>query len=340
MLWSAKRIRINAYRFPGSGYEPCGEGPDVSDSLAGRVALVTGGARGIGAAIVRALWERGASVVVADNGTEIDGRGEDPHLTNEFASGFDDRVVAFTENLAQAGAPRHAVELAASSFGGLDILVNNAAIIRDAFAFKASLEDFEDVLENNVTAAFEAIRTATALMREQAKSSRGGERYRWGRIVNIVSTAGFYGNFGQSAYASSKAALFGLMRVVAHDMARSGVTVNAVAPFGATRVTEAIVPQTDAQHAYKKQALSIDAAFVGRFVAFLASDDAETITGQLFGVRGPEVMLFSQPRPVARFALDATASIGDLAREVQQTFAGAYTPLETDLEAFAHAGVS
>jgi NAD(P)-dependent dehydrogenase (short-subunit alcohol dehydrogenase family) len=315
------------------------KGPHVSDSLAGRVALVTGGARGIGAAIVRALWERGASVVVADNGTEIDGRGEDPHLANEFAAGFDNRVVAFTANLAEAGAPRHAVELAVSSFGGIDILINNAAIIRDGFAFKANLEDFEDVLENNVTAAFEAIRTATSLMREQAKSGRGGERYRWGRIVNIVSTAGFYGNFGQSAYASSKAALFGLTRVVAHDMARNGIAVNGVAPFGATRVTESIQPQNDAQHAYKNQAMMIDGRFVGRFVAFLASDEAESITGQLFCVRGAEVMLFSQPRPIARFALDAHASHDDMAREVRN-FSAAFTPLETDLEAFSHAGVS
>lgn len=315
------------------------KGPHVSDSLAGRVALVTGGARGIGAAIVRALWERGASVVVADNGTEIDGRGEDPNLANEFAAGFDDRVVAFTANLAEAGAPRHAVELAVSSFGGIDILINNAAIIRDGFAFKANLEDFEDVLENNVTAAFEAIRTATSIMRDQAKSGRGGEWYRWGRIVNMVSTAGFYGNFGQAAYASSKAALFGLTRVVAHDMARSGVTANAVAPFGATRVTESIQAQNDAQHAYKKRAMTIDARFVGRFVAFLASDEAESITGQLFCVRGAEVMLFSQPRPIARFALDARASHDDMAREVGK-FSGAFTPLETDLEAFSHAGVS
>jgi NAD(P)-dependent dehydrogenase (short-subunit alcohol dehydrogenase family) len=315
------------------------KGPHVSDSLAGRVALVTGGARGIGAAIVRALWERGASVVVADNGTEIDGRGEDPNLANAFASGFDDRVVAFTANLAEAGAPRHAVELAVSSFGGIDILINNAAIIRDGFAFKAQLEDFEDVLENNVTAAFEAIRTATSIMREQAKSGRGGEWYRWGRIVNMVSTAGFYGNFGQSAYASSKAALFGLTRVVAHDMARSGVTVNAIAPFGATRVTESIQPQNPAQQAYKKHAMTIDARFVGRFVTFLASDEAESITGQLFCVRGGEVMLFSQPRPIARFALDARASHDDMTREVKK-FSGAFTPLETDLEAFSHAGVS
>ena len=307
----------------------------MSEDLAGRVALVTGGARGIGAAIARALWESGASIVVADNGTEIDGRGEDTHLAAAFVSGFQHRAVAFTENLAHAGAPRHAVELAQSTFGGLDILVNNAAIIRDAFAFKASLEDFEAVLQTNLTAAFEATRSASALMREQAKAGRGG-----GRIVNIVSTAGFYGNLGQSAYASSKAALFGLTRVVAHDMARSDATVNAVAPFGATRVTESIVPQNDAQAQYKTQALAVDPAYVGRFVAFLASGAAQTITGQLFGVRGREVFLFSQPRPVARLTLDANAPLANVALEVEQHFRTAFTPLETDLEAFSHAALS
>ena len=312
----------------------------MNESLSGRVALVTGGARGIGAAIVRALWECGASIVVADNGTEIDGRGEDTHLAADFAAKFGSRVVAITEDLAHAGAPRHAVELAVASFGGLDILVNNAAIVRDGFAFKASLEDFETVLQTNLTASFEAIRSATAVMRDQAKAGRGGGHYRWGRIVNMVSTAGFYGNLGQSAYASSKAALFGLTRVVAHDMARSNVTANAVAPFGATRVTESIVPQNEAQTAYKTQALTVDPSYVGRFVAFLASDDAEAITGQLFGVRGREVLLFSQPRPIARFTLDSGASSEELAQQVRTHFAPSFAALETDLEAFSHAALS
>jgi NAD(P)-dependent dehydrogenase (short-subunit alcohol dehydrogenase family) len=309
----------------------------VNDRLAGRVALVTGGARGIGAAIVRALWECGASVVVADCGTEIDGRGQDPAVVGAFAATFDARVIGFEENLTDRGAPSRAVALANSTFGGFDILVNNAAIVRDAFAFKANIDDFEAVLRTNLIAAFEATRAAAALMREQAKSERAGKPYGWGRIVNIVSTAGFYGNFGQSAYASAKAGLFGLTRVVAHDMARTGVAVNAVAPFGATRVTEAIVPQNEAQAAYKAQALTVDAAYVGRFVAFLASDDARAVTGQLFGVRGPEIILFSQPRPAARFELPAGARPEALAQEFQRCFSGALTPLETDLEAFSHA---
>ncbi|MGH7328814.1 MAG: SDR family oxidoreductase, partial [Polyangiaceae bacterium] len=128
-----------------------------------------------------------------------------------------------------------------------------------------------------------------------------------------------------------------LTRVLAHDMARTSVAVNAVAPFGATRVTEAIVPQNDGQAAYKAQALTIDPAYVGRFVAFLASDDARAVTGQLFGVRGSEIILFSQPRPIARFELSAGAPSEVLAGEFQRHFGGALTPLETDLEAFSHA---
>lgn len=307
----------------------------MSEELRGRVALVTGGARGIGAAIARALWSHGASVVVADNGTGIDGRGEDASVARDFADGLDERAVAFTENLAAPQAPARAVELAKSAFGGLDILVNNAAIMRDALAFKGDPVDFDAVVQTNLTAAFAAVRHATALMREQAKSGRGGERYRWGRIVNVVSTAGLYGNFGQAAYASSKAGLFGLTRVLAHDMARSGVAVNAVAPFAATRVTESIVPLNDAQAAYKSDALTVDAQHVGRFVTFLASDEGETITGQLFGVRGPQTFLFSQPRPIAGFSVGSETSIRGLAEQVRGNLGSQFTPLETDLEAFA-----
>ncbi|MBV8600820.1 MAG: SDR family NAD(P)-dependent oxidoreductase [Candidatus Eremiobacteraeota bacterium] len=304
----------------------------MSRELSGRVALVTGGARGIGAAIATALWKRGASVVVADNGTGIDGRGEDENVAHDFVTGLHERAVAFTDDLAEPGAPRHAIELAQSAFGGLDILVNNAAILRDAFVFKAEMDDYEDVLQLNLVAAFEAIRSAAALMREQAKSGRGGERYAWGRIVNVVSTAGFYGNYGQAAYASAKAGLVGLTRVAALDMARTGVAVNAVAPFAATRVTESIVPQNDAQAAYKDEALAVDAAYVGRFVAFLASDAAQRISGQLFGVRGRQTYLFSQPRPVAQFDLEG-GSIEDVDAAVRTTFEPLFVPLETDLEA-------
>ena len=308
----------------------------MSGSLSGRVALVTGGARGIGAAIVRAFVAAGARVVVADNGTSIDGRGEDADVARTFCSGIGDAVVPFTANVATPDGARSAVAAAQEAFGGLDIVVTCAAILRDALIFKANDEDAAAVLATNLGGAFAAIAAASPLLRENAKTKRGGDPYRWGRIVTITSTAGFYGNYGQAAYASAKAGLLGLMRVSALDLARSGITANAVAPFAATRVTETIVPQNDAQAAYKADALRVDAVHVARFVTFLASARAQWISGQLFGVRGRETFVFSQPRPAARGIVSAgVPEIDEYAAMVERELAPHFTPLETDLEAFA-----
>lgn len=291
--------------------------------LDGRVALVTGGARGVGLAIVTALAEAGAKLVIADSGTGIDGNGADPTVARDAAKAFGDRAVPFEESIASPSAAKSAVDLAKREFGGLDILVNNAAILRDGFVFKYDVADWEAVIRNNLSAAFFMINAATSLMRDQAKAERGGKPYRWGRIVNIVSTAGFYGNFGQAAYASTKAGLFGLTRVTAMDMARSLVTCNAIAPFAHTRVTDTIQPANPAQAAYKERALKIDAAPVGALVRRLSSAEGDEISGQLFGVRGRELFVFSQPRPTA------STVDGDL-----KVLAPSFTRLETDLEAF------
>ncbi len=299
--------------------------------LSGRVALVTGGGGGIGRAISQTLGACGAAVVIADCGTSIAGEGADPAAVEKVAAALPN-AAAFTESIASPSAAESAVALAVTRFGGLDIVVNNAAILRDAFIFRADPGDWEAVLRTNLSAAFYVARAATPVMRDQAKAERGGKPYGWGRIVNIVSTAGLYGNFGQSAYASAKAGLFGLTRVIAHDMARSGVTCNAVAPFAATRVTESIKPANPAQDAYKRGALTVPAADVAAFVAYLCSPAARDISGQLFAVRGREVFLMSQPRPVARFVAERGH---DLDAPVRQTLAPQFTKLETDLEAFA-----
>jgi NAD(P)-dependent dehydrogenase (short-subunit alcohol dehydrogenase family) len=182
------------------------------------------------------------------------------------------------------------------------------------------------VLRVNLTGAQRLLAAATPLMREQAKAGRAP-----GSIVNLVSTAGLYGNFGQAAYGAAKAGLVGLTRVVAHDLARSGIRCNAIAPLAATRVTDSIRPANDAQAAYKKKALEVPAAYVARLVAHLCSNAATHISGQLFGVRGREVFVFSQPRPAAkavmpRDAFDAAAF---------NALAPAFADLVTDLEAFS-----
>ncbi|HEX3501411.1 MAG TPA: SDR family NAD(P)-dependent oxidoreductase [Stellaceae bacterium] len=299
--------------------------------LKGRVALVTGGGRGIGRAIVAALHAAGASVVIADNGTSIDGEGADPGVATQLASELGSRAAAYAESIASPSRAAASVDLAVRRFGGLDIIVNNAAILRDAFIFKADPLAWDAVLRNNLSAAFHILAAATPILRDQHKGGRGGDAG-WGRIVNIVSSAGLYGNYGQAAYASAKAGLVGLTRVVALDMQRSKVTCNAVAPFAATRVTESIKPANPAQAAYKERALKVPASAVAELVAFLAGDEAAAITGQLFGVRGKEVFLFTQPRPVARLVSPGPGGLGDA---IAASLAPHYAKLTTDLEEFA-----
>ena len=258
-------------------------------NLEGRVAIVTGGARGIGRAIVQDLVTHGAV----------------------------------------PGSPA-AVQLALERFGALDIVVNNAAILRDAFIFKSDDAAWDAVIRTNLTGAQRLLAAATPPMREQAKAGRAP-----GAIVNLVSTAGIYGNFGQGAYGAAKAGLLGLTRVVAHDLARSGIRCNAVAPFAATRVTESIKPANAAQAAYKDKALQVPALYVARLVSYLASDAAAKISGQLFGARGRELFVFSQPRPSARVLHPRGAYDLAALAAAMSVLEPHFAELVTDLEAFS-----
>lgn len=308
----------------------------MKNLLDGRVAIVTGAGRGIGRAIAQGLADAGAKVVVADSGTGIDGQGADPTVAPNAAREIGGGAVDFTESVASPGAAQALVDLAVKTFGGLDIVVNNAAIIRDALVFKGAPVDWDAVIHTNLNASYYLINAATPVMRDQFKAGRGnGDAYDWGRIVNIGSTAGLYGNFGQASYGASKGGLFSLTRITAMEMARSNVTANFVAPFAHTRVTDIIQPANEAQATYKERAMKVEPSHVASFVTYLASGLAAKVSGQLFGVRGREIFLFSQPRPVASFAReDHDWAPDQFAKAVEQDFADAMTDLSTDLEAF------
>ncbi len=299
----------------------------MSEELKGRVALVSGGGRGIGLAIAKDLAARGAKVLIADNGTGIDGMGADPKVAEQAAAEIGG--VAFPQSIASPDAAGQAVRMAVDVFGGIDIVVNNAAILRDAFIFKGDAANYEAVLRTNLFAAFYLASAATPYLRDQQKAGRTG-----GRIVNITSSAGLYGNFGQAAYASAKAGLVGLTRVIAMDMQRSQVTCNAVAPFAATRVTDSIRPANEAQASYKERALKAAPRHVATLVSWLCSDFAADVTGQLFGVRGREVFLFNQPRPAAQIVADGNGDLSALNALAAKALSPHYTDLKTDLETF------
>lgn len=291
--------------------------------LDGRVAIVSGGGQGIGLAITQDLVARGASVVIVDAGVSIAGEPGQSDLATQAARNLP-RAAAVCGDIADVA--QSAVALAQERFGAVDIVVNNAAIIRDGFIFKSDPAAWDAVLRANLTGAQRLLAAATPVMRDQTKSGRSP-----GAVVNIVSTAGIYGNLGQSAYGAAKAGLIGLTRVVAHDLARSGIRCNAVAPFAATRVTESIKPANDAQAAYKAKAVKVPAAYVARLVSFLASDAAASVNGQLFGVRGREVFVFSQPRPKQTVVQPRDGFDAALMKQLEPGFAD----LVTDLEAFS-----
>ncbi len=307
----------------------------MSDLLHGRVAIVTGAGRGIGKAIAEQLHALGASVIVADNGTSIGGDGADPVVARETAKALGKRAVAFEESIATPGAATMLVERAVKEFGGIDIVVNNAAILRDAFIFKTEPGNWDAVIRNNLSAPAYLTAAASAVMREQGKQKRGGDTYAWGRIVNIVSSAGLYGNFGQAAYASAKAGLVGLTRVTAMDLQRAAITCNAIAPFARTRVTDTIQPANEAQKTYKERAVRIAPSHVAALVSALCLPSAGKITGQIFGVRGREVFLFSQARPIAQL-VNKTGdwAVEELGSKLAGELSTKFTDLGTDLEAF------
>jgi NAD(P)-dependent dehydrogenase (short-subunit alcohol dehydrogenase family) len=250
-----------------------------------RVAIVTGAGRGIGREIARCLAAEGARVVVNDLGTSLDGAGagEDPaHETCRLIEESGGKAVANGESVADFDGARRIVAQAVDTFGSIDILVNNAGIVRDRTLLKMSPEDYDAVVAVHQKGTFNCTRHAAAPMREAG----------YGRIVNITSSAGLRGNFGQSNYGAAKAAIMGMTFVWALELGRYGITVNAVAPAGLTRMTENLFGGGDAPP-------DQDPALNAPLVAFLASEQAGYVNGQILGRTGYAYTVFQTPRQVA-----------------------------------------
>ena len=182
------------------------------------------------------------------------------------------------------------VKKAVDTFGRVDIIVNNAGILRDRMIFNMTEEEWDAVINTHLKGTFAVTRAAAPLMREQ----------KWGRIINMTSTSGLIGNVGQANYAAAKLGIFGLTKATALDMGRYNVTANCISPFAWTRMIGTIPTETETQKARVEKIKQLSPAHIAPVAVFLASDAARDVNGQVFGVRGKEIMLFSHERPIMR----------------------------------------
>ena len=253
--------------------------------LDGRVGVVTGAGRGIGRDIALCLAAEGAKVVVNDVGVTLGGEGteDDPsaQVCQEIEAAGGAAVPNY-DSVSDFEAAGRIIGTAIDAFGRIDILVNNAGIVRDRSLVKMEEADYDAVIAVHQKGTFNTVRHAAPLMKEAG----------YGRIVNITSSAGLRGNFGQTNYGAAKAAIMGMTFVWALELGKYGITVNAVAPAGFTRMTEGL-------YAGAEPPADQDPALNAPLIAFLASEGASYVNGQVLGRTGFAYTLFQTPRQIA-----------------------------------------
>jgi len=259
--------------------------------LDGKVALVTGGGRGVGRGIALALAEAGAKVMINDLGATLDGQASGEQPADEVAGAIraaGGEAAVDGGSVADWNAAHKMVERAVERFGRIDIVINNAGILRDVMFHRMSEAEFDAVIAVHLKGSFNVSRAAAPHFKAQGS----------GVYVHMTSTSGLIGNFGQANYAAAKLGIAALSKSIALDMARFGVRSNAVAPFAWTRMIDSIPAETPEQQKRVDGLKKLVPEKVAPFVVALCADAARDVTGQVFGVRNNEIYLFSQPRPV------------------------------------------
>ncbi len=294
--------------------------------VAGKVAIVTGGGRGIGRAIAMLMAAEGARVVIVDIGASLEGMGTDEGPAHEVVAEIKKtggEAIASTLSIVEPQNGEKIVKAALDSFGRVDMLVNNAGILRDRIFHRMSWSDWHDVIAVHMHGSFNMARAVATQFREQNS----------GAMVHMTSTSGLIGNFGQANYMAAKLGIHGLSRGIALDMQRFGVRSNAVAPSAWSRMTSSIPAQNEEEKLRVERLQQMTPEKVAPLVVWLCSDRAEGITGQIFGVRKNEIFLFSQPRPV-RSIHRGEGWTPESLEVAKGAFGASLTPLERTSDVF------
>ena len=282
--------------------------------LDGRVAIVTGAGRGIGRSVAMLLASEGASVVVNDLGAAVDGSGTDSGPAHDVVAEIAEaggKAVANGADISVFAAAENLVQTAIGEFGRLDILVNVAGILRDRMVFNMTEQEWDDVIRVHLKGTFNTTRFASAHWRSLRDESAQN------RIINFTSVSGLHGAPGQPNYAAAKMGIVGLTYSSAHSLAKYGVTVNAISPGAATRMT-ASIPTDRRRSRLDEDEWSPDN--VAPIVAYLASERSGWITGRIIHSSGYEVSLYSNPEPVVRIVGTGPWQPDALAEQVERSF--------------------
>jgi NAD(P)-dependent dehydrogenase (short-subunit alcohol dehydrogenase family) len=274
------------------------------------------------------LAAEGARVVVNDVGAGLDGGGADAGPAQSVAEEIKKKGGQAIANTLSISDPENAdkiVRAALDAFKRVDILVNNAGILRDRIFHRMSWSDWKDVIDVHLNGSFNMSRAVAGHFREQNSGS----------LVHMTSTSGLIGNYGQANYMAAKMGIVGLSRSIALDMARFNVRSNCIAPFAWSRMIGSIPTETDEEKRRVEKLQQMTPEKIAPLAVYLASDEAEGISGQIFSVRNNEIFLFNQTRPIRALHRADGWTPDKLAAQLKGAFAPSFTPLDRSGDVFS-----
>lgn len=295
--------------------------------LNGKVALVTGGGNGIGRAIAVAMARAGAAVVINDIGVSLSGEGGSATPAEETRAeieSFGGQAAINTDSVSEWEGAQRIVATAVETFGRLDIVVNNAGILRDAMFHKMTPESWLSVLGVHLNGSFFVSRAAAEVFRSQ----------QGGAYVHMTSTSGLIGNLGQANYMAAKSGIIGLSKAIALDMARYNVRSNCIAPFAWGRMTGNIPAETPDQIARVENLKKMTPEKNAPLAVFLGSDDAKDVSGQVFTARMNEIFLMGQSRPLRSVHSDCGWTQSTLRDRAMPALRASFYPLDRSQDVF------
>jgi NAD(P)-dependent dehydrogenase (short-subunit alcohol dehydrogenase family) len=296
--------------------------------LDGKVVVVTGGGRGIGREIALLVAQEGAAVLINDIGASLEGEGRDTTPGEQVAQeirAFGGQAAVNTDSVAEWASAQRIIQSAIDNFGRIDAVVNNAGILKDRIFFRMAPEEFEQVVAVHLLGAFYTSRAAAEHFRRQNS----------GALLHMTSASGLVGNFGQANYSAAKLGIVALSKSIALDMARFNVRSNCIAPFAWSRMTSSIPTNTPEEKTRVEKLKAMTPAKIAPLAAYLVSDAAAGVSGQVFAVRANEIFLVSQPRPLRAVARSEGWTTRTIASHLMPALRPSLLPLDRSADVFS-----